>query len=250
MNMHCAGGNIMGNQTVQTEERVWSPEACKAAAEELRNAHPSDILAWAIQQFGPSDLTLACSFGYEDVALVDMLVKLNPEVDIFYLDTSLLFRETYETRDRLAEKYQKDFIRVATDLSLEQQAREWGDQLWARDPNQCCYLRKVAPLEKQLTSYRAWITGIRREQSPTRAHAEVVEWDHKFQLVKINPLAFWTSEQVWAYIKENEVPYNPLHDRQYPSIGCEPCTRPVKPGEDPRAGRWAGFTKTECGLHK
>ncbi|SFF83659.1 phosphoadenosine phosphosulfate reductase [Planifilum fulgidum] len=219
------------------------------AAKDLRDAHPSEILAWGVKKFGSRKITLACSFGAEDVALVDMLQRIDPEVDIFYLDTDLHFPETYQTRDRLTRRYGKKFIRVTPDLTLEQQAEKWGDRLWERDPNLCCRLRKVEPLKKMLVGYQAWITGIRREQSPTRAHAEVVEWDEAFGLVKLNPLAYWTHEQVWSYIRERNVPYNPLHDRQYPSIGCQPCTIPVKPGQDFRAGRWAGFDKTECGLH-
>lgn len=224
-------------------------ESIQKAAEDLRDAHPADILAWGVEKFGSRAIALACSFGAEDVALLDMLHRIDPEVDVFYLDTDLHFSETYQTRDRLAERYGKQFIRVSPELTLEEQAEAWGKRLWEREPNLCCRLRKVEPLKKVLAGYRAWITGIRREQSPTRAHAEVVEWDESFGLVKLNPLAHWTHDQVWSYIREREVPYNPLHDRQYPSIGCEPCTRPVKPGEDFRAGRWSGFEKTECGLH-
>ncbi|WP_420894169.1 phosphoadenylyl-sulfate reductase [Staphylospora marina] len=221
----------------------------RRAAETLRRAHPSDILEWGLRTFGQKGIALACSFGVEDVALVDMLHRLDPEVDVFYLDTDLLFPETLETRDRLSERYGKRFIRISPSLTLEEQAQKYGEKLWEKDPNLCCRLRKVEPLARVLTGYRAWITGIRREQSPTRARAEVVEWDEVFGLVKVNPLAFWTTKQVWAYVVENRVPYNPMHDRDYPSIGCMPCTRQVKPGEDPRAGRWPGKAKTECGLH-
>ncbi|SEM68808.1 phosphoadenylyl-sulfate reductase [Lihuaxuella thermophila] len=231
------------------KETKWEPERLKRVADELKNQHPIEIIRWGVEQIGVSSITLACSFGYEDVALVDMVMKVNPEVDIFYLDTELLFEETYQVRDQLSERYQKDFIRVSSVLTVEEQASEYGPELWKRDPNLCCRLRKVEPLKKNLQGYQGWITGIRREQSITRAHAEVVEWDDSFGLVKLNPLAFWKTDQVWSYIREHGIPYNPLHDQNYPSIGCFPCTRPVKPGEDPRAGRWAGFTKTECGLH-
>ncbi|MBA4492781.1 phosphoadenylyl-sulfate reductase [Paenactinomyces guangxiensis] len=224
-------------------------EQFKQVADELKHAHPIDIIRWGVEQIGASAITLACSFGYEDVALVDMVSKVDPEVDIFYLDTNLHFSETYEVRDRLRKRYPLNFIRVTPALTLEEQAAEYGDELWKRDPDQCCRMRKVEPLKQILSGYQGWITGIRREQSITRAHTEVVEWDAGFGLIKLNPLAFWTTEQVWSYIHEHNIPYNRLHDQNYPSIGCFPCTRQVKPGEDPRAGRWAGSTKTECGLH-
>lgn len=218
------------------------------AAERFEKESPESLLQWAVQTF--PNLTLACSFGAEDVVLVDLLHRISPETDVFYLDTDLHFRETYETRDRMEQKYGKTFIRVSPKLTLAEQAEEYGDELWKSDPNLCCNLRKVEPLTGILSNYDAWITGIRRDQAPTRANAKKVEYDVKFGLVKFNPLADWTSEDVWTYIRSNDLIYNPLHDRDFPSIGCEKCTKPVKPGEDPRSGRWAGFEKTECGLHK
>lgn len=218
------------------------------AAERFEHAPVEDLLAFAVDTF-PS-IVLACSFGAEDVVLVSMLQQIRPGTDIFYLDTDFHFQETYETRDRLADQYGIQFIQVKPELTPEEQAKQYGDELWKRDPNLCCNLRKVAPLTKVLGKYDAWITGIRRDQAPTRANAKKVEYDTKFGLVKFNPLANWTSEDVWGYIRKHNVPYNPLHDRNYPSIGCEHCTRPVAPGEDPRAGRWSGTEKIECGLHK
>lgn len=226
----------------------WTPEGIAKLADWWEEKTPQELLALAVERFGPK-VALACSFGAEDVVLVDMLVKINPEVPIFYLDTDKHFRETYETRDRLSARYGISFVQVKPALTLEEQAARYGERLWERDPNLCCNLRKVAPLAGFLREFDAWITGIRREQAPTRANARKVEWDAKFGVVKFNPLADWTFKDVWRYIHENNVPYNPLHDRGYPSIGCECCTRPVKPGEDFRAGRWAGFNKTECGLH-
>jgi phosphoadenosine phosphosulfate reductase len=217
-------------------------------AEEFENASPETVISWAVQTF--PNITFACSFGAEDVVLVDMLQKISPKTDIFYLDTDFHFKETYETRDLMAKKYNLEFVQVKSKLTPEQQAAEHGDELWKSDPTSCCNLRKVEPLTRILSQYEAWITGIRRDQAPTRANAKKVEYDTKFGLVKFNPLASWTSEDVWAYIRANNVVYNPLHDRNYPSIGCEYCTKPVMPGEDPRAGRWAGNEKTECGLHK
>lgn len=226
-----------------------SPEQCKEGASQLKGVHPLEIIRWGVERLGCSTLTLACSFGYEDVALVDMVSKVEPKLTIFYLDTDLLFPETYQVRDQLAARYDCDFKRVCSDLSIDEQAKKYGELLWTKDPNQCCQLRKVEPLKKVLQDYQGWITGIRREQSLTRAQAEVVEWDAGFGLVKINPLAYWTSSQVWDYIHEHGIPYNPLHDQNYPSIGCAPCTQAVLPGEDPRSGRWTGIEKIECGLH-
>ncbi|WP_410772633.1 phosphoadenylyl-sulfate reductase [Fontibacillus sp. BL9] len=217
-------------------------------AEELESATPEQIIAWAVETF--PNITFACSFGAEDVVLVDMLQKVSPSTDIFYLDTDFHFKETYETRDALVARYELDFVRVSPVISPEEQAIRHGEELWKSDPNACCNIRKVEPLTRILSQYEAWITGIRRDQAPTRANAKKIEYDAKFGLVKFNPLANWSNEDVWNYIHENDVIYNPLHDRNYPSIGCEYCTRQVMPGEDPRAGRWAGSEKTECGLHK
>lgn len=218
-------------------------------AVELENATPEDIIRFAVETF--PNITFACSFGAEDVVLVDMLQKISPKTDIFYLDTDFHFKETYETRDRMAERYPGiPFVEVKPEITPEEQAAQFGDELWKTDANKCCDIRKVRPLTKILSKYEAWITGIRRDQAPTRANAKKIEYDVKFGLVKFNPIAGWTSEDVWNYIRENNVVYNPLHDNHYPSIGCEYCTRQVMPGEDPRAGRWAGQEKTECGLHK
>jgi phosphoadenosine phosphosulfate reductase len=218
------------------------------AAEEFETKTAQELIAFAVEKF--ESITLACSFGAEDVVLVDMIQKIKPSVDIFYLDTDVHFKETYETRDQLERHYGIKFVRAATDLTLDKQADQFGPELWNTNPNQCCNLRKVEPLTTILGKYSAWITGIRRDQAPTRANSKKVEYDVKFGLVKFNPLASWTSEDVWEYIRNNNVIYNPLHDNYYPSIGCEKCTRQVMPGEDPRAGRWSGNDKTECGLHK
>lgn len=215
---------------------------------ELENETPEAIIKWAVETF--PNITFACSFGAEDVVLVDMLQKISPKTDIFYLDTDFHFKETYETRDKLIERYGLKFVEMKPLITPEEQAAQHGDELWKSDPTGCCNIRKVEPLTRVLGRYEAWITGIRRDQAPTRANAKKIEYDAKFGLIKFNPIASWTSEDVWNYIREHDVPYNELHDRNYPSIGCEHCTRPVMPGEDPRAGRWAGNEKTECGLHK
>ncbi|HET7909917.1 MAG TPA: phosphoadenylyl-sulfate reductase [Nitrospira sp.] len=221
-------------------------------SESLEGRQPQEILAAAVERYRPR-LILACSFGAEDVVLVDMLHRIDPSVDLFYLDTDFLFPETYATRDRIIERYElkpTQAHQVKSPLTPQHQAERYGDALWATNPDQCCQLRKVEPLRRMLADYHAWITGIRREQAPTRANAKPIEWDSTFQLVKVNPLVRWTWADVWTYIKVHEVPYNPLHDRDYPSIGCTHCTKPVMPGDDPRSGRWQGREKTECGLHK
>ena len=217
-------------------------------ASELERKGPEATVRWALDRF--EKVALASSFGLEDVCLVHMAATYRKDARIFYLDTDVLFPETYDVRDRLMDTYKIEFIRVEASIPLETQAKEYGDALWSRNPDLCCRLRKVIPLQNFLKNEDAWVTGIRREQTPARANAKVVEYDEKFGLVKVNPLAPWTSEDVRAYVDRHHIPYNPLHDKGYPSIGCVPCTRSVKPGEDPRAGRWAGTDKTECGLHQ
>ncbi|MBI4401364.1 MAG: phosphoadenylyl-sulfate reductase [Nitrospirae bacterium] len=227
-------------------------EELKALSDSFESKQPQDVLAYALEQYFPG-IVLASSFGAEDVVLVDMIHRINPRVPLFYLDTDFLFTETYEVRDRIVAKYglrPDQVIQIKSLLTPEAQAARYGEALWARDPDLCCQLRKVEPLARALHGYAAWITGIRRDQAPTRASAGLVEWDKKFQLVKFNPLAKWSATDVWTYIRVHEVPYNALHDRNYPSIGCTHCTAPVLPGEDPRSGRWKNFGKTECGLHK
>ncbi len=227
-------------------------EELKAWGASFETKLPQEVLAAAIERYGQK-MVLACSFGAEDVVLVDMVHRINLAVPLFYLDTDFLFPETYATRDRIIERYQlkpAHVIQVKSLLTPQQQAESHGDALWASHPDQCCQLRKVEPLTRVLQGYDAWITGIRRDQAPSRANAGLIEWDEKFALIKVNPLARWTWADVWSYIKVHEVPYNPLHDHNYPSIGCTYCTAPVASGDDPRAGRWKNFAKTECGLHK
>ncbi|MBD8500583.1 phosphoadenylyl-sulfate reductase [Paenibacillus arenosi] len=217
-------------------------------AELFETSSPEEIIQWAIETF--PNITFACSFGAEDVVLVDMVQKISPSTDIFYLDTDFHFEETYHTRDQIQSHYNLEFVRAAPTITPEQQVEQYGAELWKSDPNKCCNIRKVEPLTQILSKYDAWITGIRRDQAPTRANAKKIEYDTKFGLVKFNPIAHWTWDDVWAYIRSNNIIYNPLHDNHYPSIGCSHCTRQVMPGEDPRAGRWSGTGKVECGLHK
>jgi phosphoadenosine phosphosulfate reductase len=224
----------------------------KAWNDSFESKSPQDVLAAAIERYAPN-IVLACSFGAEDVVLVDMVHRLNPNVPLFYLDTDFLFPETYTTRDRIIQQYDlkpAQVLQIKSLLTPARQAEEYGEALWGKEPDRCCQLRKVEPLTRVLNGFDAWITGIRRDQAPSRAHAGVIEWDQRFNLAKVNPLARWTWTDVWTYIRVHEVPYNPLHDQNYPSIGCTHCTAPVAPGDDPRGGRWKNFSKTECGLHK
>src|SRR5260370_33005033 len=178
-----------------------------------------------------------------------MISNFRPGARIFHLDTDLLFPETYALRDGLAARFGVRFERRATRLSLSDQAREYGDRLWERQPNLCCQLRKVEPLKEMLCGLRGWVTAVRRDQSPTRAQMGVFERDKQFGLIQINPLAGWSARDVWDYIARYDVPYNALHDHGYPSIGCAPCTTPVQIGGDPRAGGEIGAVKHQCGIH-
>jgi len=194
-------------------------------------------------------ITFATGFGAEGCVIIDHIARANLPIDLFTLDTGLLFPETYELWQQLEARYGVTIRAVKPAETVEQQAQSHGDALWTRDPDLCCERRKVLPLRDELAKFDAWITAIRREQTPERANAQVVERDHKFNLEKVNPLVEWTHDDVWAYIYANDVPVNPLHDRGYPSIGCQPCTSAIIPGENLRAGRWRGAHKRECGLH-
>jgi phosphoadenosine phosphosulfate reductase len=210
---------------------------------------PEQLLRWAFAEFHPA-MAIASGFGAEGIVLIDIAARIRPDLRVFTLDTDFLFPETYELMDRVEERYRIKVERVRPALTPEEQERRHGPALWTRAPDQCCSLRKVEPLRGKLSELRAWVTAIRRDQTASRAQARKLEWDTKFGLVKINPIADWSSKQVWDYIYENNLPYNPLHDRNYPSIGCTHCTRAIHAGEDARAGRWSSFEKTECGLHE
>ncbi len=206
-----------------------------------------DVLRWAYGEFG-SRLCLTCSWQQQSSVLVHMVSELGLELDVIELDTQLFFRETYDTRDRLVERYGLRLIRPEVITVAEQHRRE-GANLWERDPDRCCRIRKVEPLLSALEPYEAWVSGIRRDQSPSRAGTPKVKWSERYGVWKIHPLADWDEKRVRAYIVVNEIPYNPLHDAGYRSIGCMPCTRPVRLDEEERAGRWAGSDKLECGIH-
>lgn len=208
---------------------------------------PHEVMAWAVERY--PRMTFATGFGVEGCCLIDMVGRNKLPIDLFTLDTGLLFPETYDLWKRLEAKYGVTIRGVKPELTVEQQEAVHGPKLWETAADRCCEMRKVLPLREAIKPFEAWITAIRRDQTPDRANARIVEWDRKFDLVKINPLVSWTTEDVWTYVRENDVPFNPLHHQGYPSIGCWPCTSPVAPGEDPRAGRWRGKQKTECGLH-
>ncbi|WP_041243690.1 phosphoadenylyl-sulfate reductase [Gloeobacter kilaueensis] len=236
-------------------EREQTAGASRASLEQLarqwEGLAPQAILVEAVRAFG-QQLVLATALGPESIVLVDMLVRIWPQPQAFFLDTGLHFPETLALKDRLLERYPQLQLQVVKPLlSVEEQQVRYGERLFEHRPDQCCAMRKVEPLNRVLAPYKAWITGMRREQSPSRAEAGVVQWDSSRGMVKFNPLAFWSHKQVWSYIAEHDLPYNPLHDQGYPSIGCSPacCTAPVAVGADPRSGRWQGKSKTECGLH-
>ena len=225
-----------------------SMERIESAGRLLEDALPEETLRWAFEEF-QQRVTLATGFGPEGVALIDMSLRINPRADIFFLDTSFLFPETYELRSQLEDRYQIEFRTFKTDISPEQQELEFGARLWATDPDLCCRLRKLEPLKDALRGRDAWITAIRRDQTLERSSSRPVEWDYQWQLVKINPLVRWSKQNVWDYIAKHNLPYNPLHDKGYPSIGCTHCTQPVLLGGAERAGRWPGREKRECGMH-
>jgi phosphoadenosine phosphosulfate reductase len=206
-----------------------------------------ELLRWALGELGDR-LCLTCSWQKQSSVLVHMVSELGLDLPVIELDTGLFFAETYETRERLVERYGLTLIRPEL-MSVAEQHREEGPNLWERDPDRCCHIRKVEPLERALAPYDAWISGIRREQSLTRKDAPKVEWSERYGVWKVHPLVDWNAKRIDAYILVNEFPYNPLHDRGYPWVGCIPCTRPVSRDEDERAGRWADSDKIECGIH-
>lgn len=219
-----------------------------AVNDRLARATPREVLEWAVERYYPR-LTMATAFGAEGCVLIHLLAEIEPKVRVFNLDTGYQFAETLELRDQIAERYGIEVELVGPDTSVQEYEERHGGPLYSSNPDQCCYDRKIVPLRRALVGYDAWITAIRADQSAHRASARVVGNDPKFGLVKINPLLTWSRRDVWAFVVTHRVPYNPLYDRRYASIGCWPCTRPVGANEDERAGRWAGQAKTECGLH-
>jgi phosphoadenosine phosphosulfate reductase len=217
-------------------------------------AEPQAIIAWMLERFADRRLALTTSFGMEGCALIDMVAEHERPIPVIYLDTMFLFPETYALRDRMVERYPLlRFENRGTSLTPHAQAERYGPELWRRDPDECCRLRKVEPMRRALEDVDVWVTGLMRSQSAGRSRIQALEWDPRYEVIKINPLARWDRRRVWAYIQEHDVPYNALHERGYPTIGCTHCTIAVRgsaPGDYTRAGRWSGTDKSECGLHK
>ena len=223
-------------------------EELRGHSERLETASPLEILEWTVETYFPK-LTMATAFGPEGCVILYLLAKINPKVHTFNLDTGYQFKETLELRDEIARRYGIEVEMKRADTTVEEYEKIHGGPLYETNPDQCCFDRKVSVLKKAVVGFHAWMSGIRRDQSPDRAKAPIVGWDKKFNLVKISPLANFTKKDVWNLIVKENIPYNPLHDQGYTSIGCFPCTRAVMFGEDERAGRWSGFQKKECGLH-
>ena len=217
-------------------------------ARELENATAEEIVRWVADNFDVERTAVACSMA--DAVLPHVVASALPGVDVLFLDTGYHFIETYVTRDEVERALDVRVVDVKPKQTVAEQDAEFGAELFARDPNLCCARRKVEPLQRALTGYELWFTGVRREEAPTRTATPFVSWDEKNGLVKVNPLAAWTFDELVEYATANAVPLNLLLTAGYPSIGCEPCTKPVAEGEDPRSGRWAGLAKTECGLHE
>ena len=219
-----------------TEARISPADQIASIQSAAEGWSPQSTLTWAFEMFG-NRVAISSAFGAEGMVIIDIASRLRANFRLFTIDTEFLFPETYNLMDRIEGKYGIAIEKVYSVLSPEEQERTHGDALWSRDPDLCCNLRKVEPLRRKLGELDAWITSIRRDQTSVRSAAQRVEWDAKFGLIKINPIVDWTAKQVWSYIHDNDVPYNELHNQDYPSIGCTHCTRAVRPGEDARAGR-------------
>lgn len=230
---------------------LFDADAVAARSRELEGKDPREILAWALAEYAPK-LAISTAFGLEGCALIDMAVKLDRSIKVFTIDTDFLFPETHALMARLVEKYGIQLTTFKGLVAKDEQERRHGLALYARDTDACCALRKVEPTGRALVGLDAWLAGLRRDQGKSRANIGILErYDHDggAPLVKINPLAAWTRKDTWTYVLANDVPYNPLLDQGYKSIGCWPCTAPVGEGGDERAGRWSGSEKKECGIH-
>jgi phosphoadenosine phosphosulfate reductase len=242
---------IVSQPKPATAPAVASSELLAELAEHSRRleaATPQQIIAWAVEKYFPK-LTMATAFGPEGCVILHMLAEIEPRTYVFNLDTGYQFKETLELRDRIARRYGIAVELRGAATSVKEYEAQHGGPLYKTNPDQCCFDRKVTVLREAVVGWNAWMSGIRRDQSTDRAGAPIVGWDKKFGLVKVSPLANWTKQDVWKMITDHKIPYNPLHDQGYTSIGCWPCTRAVMFGEDERAGRWSGTAKKECGLH-
>ena len=231
------------------ENPVSGQEELSRVSEGLEDATPQAILRWAVDVYG-EDLTLSVSFGNpEGMVLLDMLSRITEKAQVFTLDTGFLFEETVRFREEVMKRYPLPLKVLTPGLSVEEQVERYGPEMYSCKPDLCCQIRKIEPQKRFLGEYGAWVTGIRRDQTPQRASTPLLAFDEYFGVAKIAPLAAWGADEVDEYVRRHDVPLNPLLSMGYRSIGCEPCTRPVAPGEEERAGRWPGMEKTECGLH-
>lgn len=219
----------------------------EALNEEFEDATVERLLKWSLGMFN-GGVSLGTSFGPSGLMMMDIALKLDPNIDIYFLDTMFLFKETHAQIARAERHYGRTFRQVKPFITIEEQEEQYGPNLYYKNPTECCKMRKVYTQIHALKESRAWITAIRRDQSPTRADTPFVSWNDRFNVVKVSPMAKVTGDEVWDYIRTHQLPYNELHDQGYPSIGCWPCTQPVAEGEDERSGRWKGMDKTECGL--
>ncbi|ASF39134.1 phosphoadenosine phosphosulfate reductase [Halobacillus halophilus] len=235
----------MTNPAITYEEFTGDPFENLGPEGETKGA--LEVLKWAYDTYG-SSITYACSFGAEGIVLIDLIAKVKKDAHIVFLDTEIHFQETYDLIDKVKKKYPDLNIEMKKpELTLDQQAEKHGSALWKREPDKCCFIRKIKPLEEALSGATAWVSGLRREQSVSRSHTNFVNKDDRFESIKVCPLIYWTWDDVWQYIRLNDLDYNDLHDKGYPSIGCIPCTFAADSND--RSGRWKGFNKTECGLH-
>ena len=217
-------------------------------SERFERAEPQVILNWAYETFGDG-LAVVTSFQITGIATLHMLQSIAPDLPVLTLDTGFLFPETLELINELEARFQLRLERIKPRQTPQQQARDYGDRLWERNPDRCCHIRKTIPLRDALEGYAAWITGLRRDQSPNRANTPIISRDSRTGLIKIAPFANWTEDMLWTYISAHHLPYNPLHDIGYPSIGCWTCTKAVAEQDSLRAGRWSQRAKSECGIH-
>lgn len=209
-----------------------------------------DVLKWAFKTYSEKDIVYSCSFGAEGIVLIDMISKVKKDAKVIFLDTDLHFKETYKLIDQVKKRYPQLRIElIKPEMTLADQREAFGDDLWEHSPNKCCHIRKVTPLAKELAGISAWISGLRREQSVERSKTNYLNKDDNFESIKICPLIHWTWKEIWSYILLHQLDYNVLHDKGYPSIGCQKCTVPATEANNSRSGRWANLNKTECGLH-
>jgi len=242
----------------QTDDRPAAPKEEPDLELISQGSTPAELVAWGLERFSNQKKIITTSFGMEGCTLIDMCSKAIAagglgDLTVAWIDTGFFFPETHQVREKLEKKYSNiEFVRWSTEVSVDQQAEKYGDELWKNNPNLCCHIRKVVPMKANVAGYDIWMTGLRRSQTESRAQTPVLAWDWRYQLLKFCPLVSWTRADVWQYVQENEVPFNRLHLQNYPSISCFHCTRPVPgstPDSDAREGRWEGEDKDECGLH-